>query len=404
MATIKEKTKKNGGLVFYFSCNLGFDSEGKQIREYKTWHPPADLTPAKARKLAKSEADRWEQELRSPNIFEHPANISEQQTTSRKDDFTSFVENVWFPIHVKGKDLKPKTALYYEHNTKKITDYFHGRAIQEITAFDIEKYILYLRTGQKNHRGQPLKQKTMSHYFSTLHQIFEYAEKMEIIDKNPMNKVQAPKKVRKPVDAMDKQQAKIFLETLETYPIDFRCMMNLLITTGIRRGECAGLKWSDIDDENLTITISRNAVYTKELGVVLNSPKTVNGYRTIPLVPRTYQLLQELKEETKTARSKIKFDEAFIFSNPADPYLPRTPESITRHLKRFITRHNLPDVSPHDLRHSCATLLLANGADVKSVQAILGHADASTTLNFYVKADMSAMKSASAKLASALNL
>ena len=66
--------------------------------------------------------------------------------------------------------------------------------------------------------------------------------------------------------------------------------------------------------------------------------------------------------------------------------------------------HELPDMSPHDFRHSCATLLLSNGADIKSVQEILGHADPITTLNFYVKSDMKQMKAATDKFAAAFGL
>lgn len=69
-----------------------------------------------------------------------------------------------------------------------------------------------------------------------------------------------------------------------------------------------------------------------------------------------------------------------------------------------MTRNGFPDLSPHDLRHSCATLLLAEGADIKSVQEILGHADASTTLDYYVKSDLQQMKTATQKYAAAFNL
>ncbi len=93
---------------------------------------------------------------------------------------------------------------------------------------------------------------------------------------------------------------------------------------------------------------------------------------------------------------------AFIFGSPVDPYTPIRPDSITQWLARFNKVHGLRSVSPHDLRHTCATLLLANGASVKETQTIMGHADASTTLRFYVGTDLDALKSASDRLSQAL--
>ena len=76
------------------------------------------------------------------------------------------------------------------------------------------------------------------------------------------------------------------------------------------------------------------------------------------------------------------------------PFDPHHPDFATDHLKKFMKKIGLPDMSPHDLRHTGASLLLQSGADIKSVQDILGHADASTTLNFYVKSDMNNMRTA----------
>ena len=72
----------------------------------------------------------------------------------------------------------------------------------------------------------------------------------------------------------------------------------------------------------------------------------------------------------------------YLFHSPESLYEPHDPTYFTKNLKKFMKRIGLPDMSPHDLRHTCATLMLQNGADIKSVQDMLGHSDASTTLNF----------------------
>ena len=115
-------------------------------------------------------------------------------------------------------------------------------------------------------------------------------------------------------------------------------------------------------------------------------------------MPSVAALLLQYRNDTDWCKND------FLFPKDGNTALARDPNSITRRVKRFMKLHDLPDMSPHDLRHTCATLLLSNGADIKSVSEILGHTDASTTLNFYVRSDIQQMKVATDKFANAFGL
>ena len=401
MAGIRENMK-NGKVVSYrFTSCLGRDEDGKQIRNYTTWTPPENLTPAKAKKAAQAAAEAWEKELRSGASKTEP--IVVPKVEAHKDDFVAFMNEVWFPLQVLGNNRKPKTVYFYESTTKIIMPYFAGCSLQDISSIDIQKFLNYLRTDYPGRLQKGLREKSVHHVYNTLNLIFGYAEDQELISKNPMAKVKAPKKEKKPVEAFTPEQAKEFFALLDGCELEFQCMMKLLLTCGVRRGELVGLQWRDIDHNAKTVSIKRNVSYTVKSGVVVGTPKTATGFRTIPLIPSVLSLLEELERQTVVACEKD-ISEAFIFPSKDNLFEPRTPDSVTRTLNRFMERNKLPLLSPHDLRQSCATLLLANGADIKSVQQILGHADASTTLNFYVKADLNQMRAATDKYAAAFGL
>lgn len=234
--------------------------------------------------------------------------------------------------------------------------------------------------------------------------IFSYAMRQDVLLKNPMDKVDPPKLVRKEIDALSQEQAADFFKAIHSCPLDFRCLLILLVTTGLRRGECVGLQWRDIDEQNLLLRVQRNVTYTTKTGIVVNTPKTAKSRRAVPIMESTLRLLLLLKQTRRREYPDMDIEESFIFSGVKGIYEARDPNAVTRRVKRFMAANGLPDLSPHDLRHSCATLLLSSGADIKSVQEILGHTNANTTLNFYIRSDVQQMKAATNKFAAAFNL
>ena len=351
MATIQEN-RKNGKLVSYkFTACVGRDAAGKQIRYYRTWTPPREYAPARARKCAQLEAAQWEQAIRKHGTNSAQVLGSAAARRAEKTDFCAFITDTWLPIQVCNGSKKPKTEDFYKSMTKLICKYFNGWFLQDIRPIDVQKHLIYLRTEYTGKSGKPLTAKTLSHQYSTLHLIFSYAEQQELISKNPMHKVDAPKKETRPVDALTQVQALRFFQCLRDCPLDFQCMLHLLITTGIRRGECLGLKWKDIDARAATLNIARNVTYTVKSGTIVSSPKTAAGIRTVPLLGATLSLLQSYRNQQRSAYPGINLDEAFLFSSSTDLFRPRDPNAVTRKVKRFMCRSGLPDMSPHDLRH-----------------------------------------------------
>lgn len=319
MANIRENVKCGKIVSYRFTVCLERDVNQKQIRRYYTWAVPQGLSVSKARKAAERAADKWEHEVREEYDKQKTMGLSYViPVEKRQDSFTTFVNEVWFPLRICNGNDKQSTIAFYRNMKKEIVNYFDGELLQEINFIQIQRFLVYLTKEYRTQRGKPLAPKTIRHYYNVLKLIFDYAEMQNMIAVNPMLKVETPKKDKKQVDALSEEESKLFFQRLSDSPLDFQCLLYLLITTGLRRGECLGLKWKDIDEKANTVKIERSAIYTPETGTIITTPKTANGTRTIPLIRSAVELLQKLKAQTQMQNKTANLQEAFIFPSNSD--------------------------------------------------------------------------------------
>lgn len=389
MATIYPNFKNGKIVSFKFKAYLGRAENGRQIFRCKTWFPEKQMSENKLRNLAEKEATIWEHQLIEDARNIQPISVPDNMT------FENFVKNVWFPEYMNTDKRRAATVAFHDYILRTILPYLGQEKLSHITPNRIEEYLDYLKNTYKTKDNKSLSPKTIRHHYGTLNLIFSYAEKTGHITSNPITKVDVPKIPKQKVNALSKSQVITFIEEVEKLPLMQQAIYHLLLTTGIRRGECYGLKWQDVDLENMLIHIERNVTYTKTDGLQIGPPKTDLGIRDIPLTKHTTSLLSVYKAHL--SHSYTIEHSMFVFPSAESPYEPHQPAYITKHMKKFMKRIGLPDMSPHDLRHTCASLLLQSGADIKSVQDILGHADASTTLNYYAKSDINVMRSSTQK-------
>lgn len=383
MAAITPRKDKQDNITGYkVRICLGRDEQYKQIWRTTTIKRPEGLTPRKEKDEVKRQADAWEQ-----------AQKAEYERTHAKESkdkimLAAFIENHWWKDHVEDGTHTPSTISFYRHMTDDILEYFGPKKkLAAIDAEAVKRYIKYCNTEAKTKRGEPYSATTVMHHFSTLRSILEYARRFHYIQFDPcqdLSQKEKPKRGKKQIDFLAPEEAKHFLSALDGEPLFWQALMNVLITTGLRRGEAVGLQWGDIDPDKLTISVQRNVTIDKNGADKIHVGATKTGEnRTVPVSSRVLGLLAALKTEQQKKYGVVLLPTAYIFCSAADAYKPIYPTEPTRWQRKFTERHNLPKVSPHDLRHTAATLALESGANLKQVQALLGHSDPGTTMKFY---------------------
>ena len=248
-------------------------------------------------------------------------------------------------------------------------------------------------------RGEGLSGSTAQRYHSLLHLAFKNAVKRRLIPSNPCDQADRPKAKQYIGSYYNTEEIKKLIDCLDGDPL--RVVIILAAYYGLRRSEILGLKWSAIDWEEKKIYIRHKIIENKAGGTHVEGydvMKTKSSYRTMPLIPYIQEVLLAEKEKQENMRRAMRkaYGKKYLDYVCVDALGEiLTPQYVTRHFK-FILKHNgLKNIRFHDLRHSCASILLAHNVPMKMIQDWLGHSDMSTTADIYSHID------STSKLASA---
>ena len=274
--------------------------------------------------------------------------------------------------------LRPSTLENYQKDmSNHVIPYLGQKSLSQVTAADLRKlYDTLKKNGRVNPRpGQRrgLSSATVHGIHTTLHHALRAAVEQGLIPTNPADEVEPPKVVRQPMNVLNEEQLDTFMKIIKADSLWYDFFYTEL-TTGLRRGEICGLMWSDFDERNSTLKVSRTLHREKGGRLVAGDTKTYAGTRKIVLPPSTAELLR--------ARKKKSFS-PWIFHDPLRPEAPISPDSAYQQLKKLLTEAGLPSIRFHDLRHTFSTHALASGVDAKTLSGILGHTKASFTLDTY---------------------
>ena len=290
-------------------------------------------------------------------------------------------------MEIARSTLKPNTAAGYASMIQNpIAPYFQQRGITlgGLQAVDIQMfYTSQLKRVSAN---------TVIHYHAIIHRALKYAVKTDLIDVNPADKVERPRKDRFTASFYDGNEVNRLFQAARGTPLELPVMLAAFY--GLRRSEVVGLKWDAIDFENKTIAIRHTVTVCAEKGrrieVAADTTKTASSRRTLPLVPAFQTKLAALKEQQEKNRILCgrSYCADYLGYVLVDAMGNRLKLSyISTAFPVLLKRNGLRPIRFHDLRHSCASLLLKNGVPMKQIQEWLGHSDFSTTANIYAHLD-----------------
>ncbi len=283
----------------------------------------------------------------------------------------------WLNEYAKNRVRASTFSSYTQYVKHYITPYLGNKNISSITIADVQRLYQKLkkegRITKHPEKGYELSNSTVKSVHSMLHQAMHVAVEQHLIPKNPTVGTTVPKATHQEMQVLTREQVDTFLAEIEkdAYWHDF---FYTELTTGLRLGEICGLQWCDFNEEDGTISVNRTLHY-QSIGVYsTGDTKTGKGKRKIILPASTATILKNIKAITRSN---------WIFHNRINPEYPLSTNLAYSQLKKFLKTAMLPNIRFHDLRHTFGNIALSSGVDPKTLSMILGHTNASFTLDTY---------------------
>lgn len=433
MATCVER---NG--AYKITVSAGYDINGKQIRKHMTWTPEPNMTKRQVQKELERQKVLFEEKVKSGNYldgsikfadfaerwFNDYAKTNLKATTLKR--YESMLPRINAAIgHMKLEKIQPHhlNAFYKNLSEEGIREDMKYKANCDLRALIKSEKLTFqtladeaglgLRTVTVAVKGdnvtmktakaickvldQPLEKvftvvdegkklssSTVHYYHNVISTILSTAVKWQVIFSNPCDRVKPPKVEKHEPKYLDEEQARRMIECLQEEDTQFKVMIEVLMLTGLRRGELCGLEWSDIDFDNKILQVRRNVLYLPKIGVFEDTTKTTGSKRAFKVSQDVLDLLNEQKIYRTTQRLKLgdkwQSTNKIFASWNGSIY---NPTCLTRKFGKFKTKYGFENINVHGLRHTNATLQIAAGMPLTTVSHRLGHASTSTTADIY---------------------
>ena len=298
---------------------------------------------------------------------------------------------------------KTTFSSYTQMVKGKIAPYFRntGLTLDGIQAKHIQSFYL--------HELKTVSPGTVIHYHANIHKALKYAVRIDLITSNPVDKVDRPKPQAFMASYYSAEEMEKLFEAAQGHKLEL--IIQLAAFYGLRRAEVMGLRWEAIDFEAKTLTIRHIVTSTridgKKILVEADRAKTKSSLRTLPLVDPIAERLKAVKEQQEYNQKICGncYNQeylGYVFVDAMGNLIQ--PDSVTTGFPQLLKENGLRRIRFHDLRHSCASLLLKEGVPMKQIQEWLGHSDISTTANIYAHLDSQSKNLSARTMANTLTL